>query len=240
MCTRLAGISSLIALALLWCPAQVLAASGSPTIAAAQTISSGDENTGDGENPYFRVQLFQNDRVKTDIAYTDSACLLEDLLYDPSVTDFNVDSSTPVRSYALGCAGNSDYEWTWISPFSGLGTFWFDAWGGETYTFTTTIRHGTTTALDPLPPIIGLGSAVRLRGTISSHAGTAAGYCEFFRRKGRGSWSLRRSLPTGRQGGCATTFTPGRRGHWHYKVVFTSNGGDWVTSVSPVRSTRVR
>jgi hypothetical protein len=220
--------------------ASAAAVAGSPNIAGAQTIVSAQQNTGDETDPFFRVQMSLNDRMTTDITFgSDNLCTESAYLYSPSVTDFTLFNATPSRTFTFDCVGDTQYQWSWTSPFSGLGTLDIPS-GQQAYTFTTTIRHGTTTALSPLVPVRRLGSLVRLSAKVTSPAGTPVGFCEVYRRYGKGKWRLRRQLHTGLNGGCRTTLSPGLRGHWRYRVAFTSGGGDWVASRSPVRSTLVR
>jgi hypothetical protein len=221
------------------------AATGSCTIASAQTITLGQENGGDGTcgDEFFRVNLIVGDRLRTDLHYSsDNPCLLEERLYKPSETDFSWGGATPSRTWNLPCAGsqNGDYEWRWTSPFSGSGILDFQAYDGDTYTFVSYVQHSTTVALHTLTPSRPRGAPVKIHAVVSSPAGVPRGYCEVFRRYGREDWAMRRLLKTGPHGGCKTTLTPSLRGTWRYRVRFTSNGGDWLTSTSPTRTTVVR
>lgn len=218
-----------------------LGIAGSPNIAGAGTITSGQPNNGDASDPFYRVSLYVGDRMTTDITLgSDGACLNTAYLYGPSVTDFTLFNAIPSATFGFDCYGDTQFQWTWISPFHGLGTIDMDA-GDQPFNFTTTIRHGTATALGTLTPVRRLGSEVHLTARVTSLAGVPVGYCEFYRRLGNArTWVYRAEVATGQKGGCKLTLTPALRGHWHYRVTFTSNGGDWAKSISAVGSTVIR
>ncbi len=233
--TASSGVAVLVAALLLAVTAN---ASGGSSIATAPELPLGQLVAGGGQQAdFWRIQLFAGDRITFKASFPS---IYEFSLYAPSVDDFSYANANSVANNP-GNAASGMTEFTFTSPFTGLGTLAVcedvvseSGCGGgsypkesmDAYTFTATIAHATNLTIS-VPTIARRRSTVTIRATISSPAGVPQGNCLIQNQleplKG-GYCSQRLRLGRGRKQTVAVSFVPedgwlGAEGHRTVRLV---------------------
>jgi len=211
----------------------------------AHDIPGGGSSGTDFGHAFWRVRVFAGDRIAgRGSEGTNGGCLDAMWLYDPSVTDTNLQSSkatfqTPV-THAGGTCNSRTYRWSWNNiPWTGLATLWADFGYQQTFTFVAHVSHRTRVRLGAVPRTVPSPSAaVRVRASVTSAAGKPSGLCAFDRHApGHGRWH--RVGKSGLQAGrCASRVTAGMTGSVQFRVRFIPDSG-WLPSAGVTRRIQV-
>jgi hypothetical protein len=198
--------------ALLALPAVSLASGGS-SIATAPMLNYGSVEAGGGvTNEFWRLPVTQGDHLTFDIdGGTDTNQLFDFIPLDPSVTDYTArehdgDYLEPIR--------DGKTQRTWTAPFTGTGTLWvmsaIQPLPVYPYTFTATVTHATTLVISA-PTLARRGTAITVRGSVRSPAGTPEGSCLIAGRAAPvtdGQCTAHLRLGRGRHQGIHVSFVP--------------------------------
>jgi hypothetical protein len=162
-------------------------ASGGISIASAPQVRFGALETGGGtEDEFWRIPLFGGDRITIDATIPDDTMQFN--LFSPSVSDFTIQSTSPVAAGTFYVNNESgDVQTVLRSPFTGLGTLAVcDRNGGdcseihrfkaEAFSFTATVAHATHMTLSA-PPLVRRRQSLLVVGHLQSPAGTPEGSC---------------------------------------------------------------
>jgi hypothetical protein len=178
--TRLAVCAAAVAwAALLLAPAAY--ASGGASIAEAPTLPVGTLVSGGGQpwHQYYRLPLYGGDEVTLDLEMPgagDCPAALVLSLYQPQVTDYQIEAAQPVDS--TGWVEQGKHEFKWVSPFTGAGIVQATGCtnGVAAFNLTAAVAHQTAVALHA-PTLAKRGSAVTVSATVQSAAGVPQGTC---------------------------------------------------------------
>jgi hypothetical protein len=242
----------LAALAALALSAPASAAEGGTSIANAPLLQWGEPEDGIGAHDipgggssgtdfghaFWRVRVFAGDRIAgSGSEGTNGLCLDSMWLYDPSVTDATLQSSTPTFKTAVvhsgGTCNSRTYRWSWSNvPWTGLATLWANFGYLQTFTFVARVSHRTRTRLRPVPRTVpSAATGVLIRASVSSAAGRPSGLCAFDRRgRGRSRWQQVRRV-TLRGGSCSATLAARATGSVQFRVRFVPGRG-WLPSAA--------
>lgn len=183
--TRRLAVLAATSLLVLLLPDSTLA-SGGGSIAEAPTLPVGTLVSGGGQpwHQYYRLALYSGDTLTLDLEMPqagDCPAALILSLYQPQVTDYQIEAARPIDS--TGWVEPGKHEYTWTSPFTGTGTLQASGCtnGIAPFNLIASAAHQTAITVHA-PTLAKRGSVVTLSAVVQSPAGVPQGTCLIQRR----------------------------------------------------------
>jgi len=156
-------------------------ASGGASIAEAPTLPVGTLISGGGQpwHQYYRLPLYGSDEVTLDLEMPGAGACPAALvlsLYQPQVTDYQIEAARPLDS--TGWVEPGKHEFKWLSPFTGAGIVQASGCnsGIAAFNLLITVAHQTAVTVHA-PTLAKRGSVVIVSAIVQSPAGVPQGTC---------------------------------------------------------------
>jgi hypothetical protein len=156
-------------------------ASGGGSIAEAPVLPVGTLVSGGGQpwQQYYRLSLYSGDTLTLDLEMPQAGACPAALilsLYQPQVSDYQIEAARPVDS--TGWVEPGKHEYTWTSPFTGAGALQASGCtnGIAPFNLIASAVHRTAITVHA-PTLAKRGSVVTLSAVVQSPAGVPQGTC---------------------------------------------------------------
>jgi hypothetical protein len=192
-----------------------------PALPIGSSVASGWSSAATGvQGEFWRVQMNAGDKLTLDLTATEETCnTIEIGIYNPSVTDYTLSSSSTTSEIDINAQGQGEF----VAPSGGDWTLFFHNpanWcGTASYDFTATVKHRTVARLAG-PTDIRVDRRLTLVGMIR---GLSNGFVKI-QLQLRKHWSTVATVSVRSGGSFRWSTRPHSSGRRRYRVVFAGDG----------------